>query len=117
MKHLLVLVCTLLISACSVEEVPSPSGPDGSWWLGGADGGVFLSVEKVDGPSDDSAATFTGTIYFEGDQRVWYGGDFELVDQMSFNPADKSQYQFWDGERLHLSGGGYLKPLGEIPPL
>lgn len=114
MKYLLVLTLILLVSACSVEEVPSPPGPDGSWWLGGAGGGVFLLIEQA---RSTSTANYTGTIYFEGDQQVWYSGDFELVDQSSFDPADKSQYQFWDGELLHLSAGGFLRPIGEIPPL
>lgn len=89
-------------------------GPDGSWWLGGADGGVFIKIEEDANPND---RLYQGTIYFDGSEKIEYKGEFKLVGDIKFSPDKHVQYQFWDGEKLHLQESSYLQPTESIPKL
>jgi hypothetical protein len=93
----------LLLSACSTEAETKP-GPNGSWWLGGADGGVFVLIQP-------DSKEYKGTVYYEHDQSIWYQGRFRLVGALDFNPQDHSQYLGWDGERILLIESAYLQAL------
>ncbi|MFD1215132.1 hypothetical protein [Microbulbifer celer] len=108
---LAVLCCLVILTACSLEKVPA-TGPDGSWWVGGSDGGVFVKITDDDNPSDKF---YTGTIYYEYDQSVWYRGVFKLVGDIEFSPEKRDQYLAWDGERLHLTGSSYLEATEDFP--
>jgi hypothetical protein len=102
-----------LIVACSVETVEK-TGPDGSWWLGGDDGGVFVKVTDDENFNDNM---YTGAIYFDGTQKIWYKGPLRLVGNIQFSPENRAQYLFWDGEKLHLKDAAYLEPTQPIPQL
>ena len=114
MRHLLLTaVCAVLMTACSIETVP-PQGPEGSWWVGGADGGVFVNITDDNNLSDN---IYSGIIYYDSDQSVWYNGNFKLVGDLVFSPEDHSLYVGWDGERLLLTESSYLQALGPINEL
>ena len=102
------------MSGCVIEEDPPKAGPNGSWWVGGLDGGVFLKVTDDGNPND---LFYHGVIYFESDKTVWYKGQLKLVGDTSFSPEDKDRYEGWDGERLHLKNGVYLEATQPIPAL
>ncbi len=100
----------IVLAACEIENADTqPDGPDGSWWLGGADGGVYLRISDDDNTQDRQ---FTGVIYYEGDQSVWYEGDFVLEGDLKFDANDREQYLFWDGERIHLKDASSLVATG-----
>ncbi len=112
MRNYIFVILVLYGTACSLEVDPPMEGPNGSWWTGGADGGVFVKIQD-DGNTSDQI--YTGTIYYEHDKTVWYSGRFELVGSTAFDPSDKSQYAGWDGDELFLKNGSYLKSLDPIP--
>lgn len=114
MRYLTLLTLLIACSACTIEQDPPKPGPDGSWWLGGLDGGAYVKITD-DQNKDDRI--FQGTIYFDSDKSVWYTGPLELVGANSFDPENRGLYEAWDGERLHLKGGAYLKAMQPIPPL
>lgn len=95
------------------EEAQNKAGPNGSWWVGGDDGGVFVLVKEDGNPHDD---IFTGAIYFEHDQSPWYQGRLRLVGKPSLDINDQSQYLGWDGERLLLDGGATLEAVDPASP-
>lgn len=108
-----ILLCSCLALSCSVET-EEKEGPPGSWWVGGAGGGVFVDIRDDDDPHDDR---YVGTVYYEHDHSVWYSGEFQLKgDVDGYSPADRSLYEGWDGDSLHLVGEAYLKATGPISP-
>lgn len=64
----------------------------------------------------NSDRIYNGSIYYEGSFKPWYRGKMELVGEIDFEPNNKEQYLFWDGELLDLDQQSYLKPLDEITP-
>lgn len=105
----------LTFAGCTVEQAEEAIGPNGSWWLGGADGGVYILVRDDAIPNDDR---YEGSIYYGHDQSIAYQGAFKLVSgPVGFSPSDRTVYEFWDGERLHVVGEGYLEPTEEVPKL
>ncbi|HWV14990.1 MAG TPA: hypothetical protein VN030_06120 [Cellvibrio sp.] len=109
--RLFVLLFILIISSCEVE-VAEKLGPDGSWWLGGDDGGAFISVQDDANPTD---RFYQGVIYYDSNKEVWYKGRFELRGDIKFLPDNHTQYRFWDGEKLHLQESSYLLPTDSFP--
>jgi hypothetical protein len=114
MKTFFITLLLLIISACTSEIQKTPQGPAGSWWLGGADGGVFVDIKNDNNKNDRK---YYGTIYYDADQAIWYQGPFQLIGNLEFNVDDHQQYIGWDGEKLHLKASSYLEPLNPIPPL
>ena len=104
-----------LLSGCEVETVESSPevGPNGSWFLGGVDGGVYLNVIEDDNPNDK---IYDAEIYFDGDKTIWYKGPLKLVGNDAFSPENKKLYVAWDGTVLILKEG-YLEPTQPIPPI
>jgi hypothetical protein len=112
-RTLVVLLFVCVISSCS-SEFNQAVGPEGSWWVGGVDGGVFIAVEDDDTPSD---GIYFGTIYYDSDHSIWYRGRLKLNGSLNFKPEDKEVYLGWDGERLLLVESSYLQaidPINEI---
>ena len=107
-----IITSFFLITACSIEE-QTKVGPNDSFWLGGADGGVFIDIKDDDDPNDQ---IYVGTIYNDGDQTIWYQGPFKLVSTSAFAVDNRDLYSFWDGEKLYLKDGSYLEPVNPIPP-
>lgn len=114
MKIFLLALLLLITNACTTETQTTLQGPDGSWWLGGADGGVFVDIREDNIKNDRK---YYGTIYYDADQTVWYQGPFQLIGNLEFNIDDHQQYIGWDGEKLHLKAASYLEPVNPIPPL
>lgn len=50
-----------LLSSCTIET-EEKTGPDGSWWLGGDDGGVFVNILEDGNPEDDRYQRYTGML-------------------------------------------------------
>ena len=114
MKNTLLVLLIFMSVACTSEKIPTPPGPNGSWWLGGDDGGVYIDI-KDDDNSDDKI--FVGTIYNDADNTIWYQGPLRLVGNIEFAVNNRDLYLFWDGERLHLKESSYLEAVNPIPPL
>lgn len=114
MRNLYIVLFLFSIGACSSELYIPPQGPTGSWWLGGADGGVFIDFKDDDNIHDK---LYSGTIYYDADQTVWYRGPFKLIGDLAFNVENHEQYLAWDGERLYLQESSYLQPVNPVPPL
>jgi len=114
MKILLIILLVLVIGACTTESNTAPQGPEGSWWLGGADGGVFVDIKDDNNRND---AIYYGTIYFDSDKTIWYQGPFKLVGNINFQVDNHEQYSGWDGKRLHLQDSSYLEAINPIPLL
>lgn len=110
---IMVMALTVFSTGCETESEPK-IGPNGSWWVGGADGGVFVLVKEDANPDDD---LYSGTIWFDQDQSLWYEGPLRLVGKPTINPDDRDQYLGWDGERLYLEGGAWLEAVEPVPPL
>ncbi len=110
---LVILLSALMLMSCSSEELVL-AGPNGSWWVGSDDGGVFINI------IDDEIATdkiYTGTIYFDNDQSIWYQGKLKLIGNIEFSPDNHTLYQGWDGERLLLTNAAYLEAIEPFPEL
>jgi hypothetical protein len=110
---LVILLSVLMLISCSSEEL-ALAGPNGSWWVGSGDGGVFINIIDDENTTDK---IYTGTIYFDHDQSIWYQGKLKLIGDIKFSPDDHSLYQGWDGERLHLINTAYLEAIEPIPEL
>ncbi|MFT6123467.1 MAG: hypothetical protein ACJASG_002001 [Oleiphilaceae bacterium] len=114
MKRILVILSSVLtLTACSSEEL-AVVGPNGAWWVGGDDGGVFINIMDDENATDE---IYTGTIYFDHDQSIWYQGKLKLIGDIKFSPNEHRLYQGWDGERLHLINAAYLEVIEPIPEL
>ena len=114
MRNLLISIFIVIVSACTAEKYSAPQGPDGSWWLGGADGGVFVEIKDDNNVHDN---IYTGIIYFDADQTIWYEGPFKLVGNLNFSVDNHDKYLAWDGERLYLEESSYLEAINPVPPL
>lgn len=113
MNRLLLVTFTLLISACSIDK-SEPIGPEGSWWVGGPDGGVFIDI-KDDNISSDRI--YKGTVYYDADRTVWYQGRLRLIGNLKFSPKDRASYLGWDGEKLLLIEEAYLEVMDPVEKL
>jgi hypothetical protein len=90
----------------SPEEMPA-NVPKDAVWVGGADGGVYVSVTK---PVDTAPDIYRAHIFHENGES-WYQGEIVLTPQGS-KPLilhDENQFSGWDGDTLYLSDGRYLK--------
>jgi len=96
----IVLGCALMGCVQARNEPPRPAGvPADATWVGGADGGAFVSLSSAESPESYSA-----TVYYESGD-VWYRG--RLVPQNV--PASKhvrvEDVSAWDGTQLILKEG------------
>jgi hypothetical protein len=105
----------LVLSACNVETITTAKeGPEGSWWLGGLDGGAYIKITEDNNPDDN---LYQGVIFFDYDKTVWYRGPFKLIGNLDFSIDDHDPYLAWDGERLYLKQSSYLEAVNPIPKL
>jgi len=107
-KFIFILLYGLITAACSVDVDEEKKGPEGSWWLGGADGGVYIKIEEDKNLNDK---LYQGIVFFEHDKTVWYRGPFKLVGDVRFSIDDHDLYLFWDGEKIHLQQSSYLQAI------
>jgi hypothetical protein len=113
-KLLTVLFLYLITTACNTQQEAAKKGPEGSWWLGGADGGAYIKIEEDNNTHDK---LYQGVVFFEYDKTVWYRGPFKLVGDIKFTVDNHDLYLFWDGEKIHLQQGSYLEAVKPVPPL
>jgi hypothetical protein len=113
-KFFIALFVLFLIGACSVEHDKEKKGPENSWWLGGADGGVYIKILENENLDNK---LYQGVIFFDHDKTVWYRGPFKLVGNINFSVDNHDLYLFWDGERVHLKESSYLDAIEPVPPL
>ena len=113
MKYITIIIA-ILISGCTPSQEPK-EGPNGSWWVGGLDGGNFIKITDDENPND---AIYQGFIYYDNEQQTLsYSGRFKLVGNLQFDPNNKDLYLGWDGDSLHLKEGSYLKAIDEFKKL
>jgi hypothetical protein len=113
-QWILVLSFSMLLFACeaqdtSLEPPPRPDGvPKEALWVGGADGGVFLVLEKTAEPQ-----TFSAEIYFDQSGELWYKGRLKLEpgSSVDFDYKNAATFSAWDGDTLYLSDGRQLKAI------
>jgi hypothetical protein len=87
------------------DQPPRPVGvPENAFWVGGADGGVFIILEKQSG---DASGVYQGTIYHDSSGRIWYRG--RLIVEPKGNAivdiTNPKLFDGWDGRYLHLIDG------------
>ena len=112
-KYLMLLLC-VFFSGCEPYVPPDPNGPNGSWWVGGLDGGVYVFMEDDANPSDN---IYQGSIYFDADKTLWYKGKFQYSQNTRLDYKNREIYSGWDGERLLLKDQSYLQAMEAIPLL
>lgn len=106
----LVLAWILALSvACGSRagEPPRPASvPAEAFWVGGADGGVFVTLSRA---ANDPPHTVRARIFYPHGE-MWFAG--RLAGRPGDPPVDlaqRSQFTGWDGESLHLRDGRALK--------
>ncbi len=103
------VVAGLLASGCveSTSGPPRPAGlPAEAFWLGGPDGGVFVELQRAEGPS---LPQYSGAVYHP-DGSLWYKGRFTLEPSggAPVDLKDRGQFAGWDGTRILLKDGRAL---------
>lgn len=109
MKLLFTSILIFLLLACepisTYEPESRPNGiPISALWVGGPDGGVYVTMQVVDGD-------YSGTIYFDSTGEVWYEGRFRYSGNTPFDASEASNYTAWDGDTLYLANGQQLDSL------
>ncbi len=108
-------------TGCEVEVVsngngaPSrPSGvPDSAVWLGGADGGVFIVLEKREGTP---AELYHGSIYHESGALAYRGRlAVKSTAQPPVDVNDPHAFVGWDGDRLNLEDDRSMAAIDPFP--
>ena len=87
---------------CSNNSTPKehPAGvPKTAIWSGGADGGCWVDCQRTENEKYNCA------IYYENGTK-WYDGIFILVNN---GIVDSSNIQGYDGEKILLKDGAYLR--------
>jgi hypothetical protein len=103
---IMLLGCDRVEDVSAIPEKPETI-PEESIWVGGLDGGVFVSIQEA---SDTNRNEYSGEIYYvSGD--LAYKGLFDLQpeDSGGFDQANPKVYEGWDGDTLYLSNGRQLK--------
>jgi hypothetical protein len=101
-----VIAATIIGCYPVAEEPVRPNGvPAEAFWVGGADGGVFIRLE----PPVAEPSTYSGAIYAENGL-VEYEGRFTLEPASSepFDIQDRQGVAGWDGTRVVLKDGRAL---------
>jgi hypothetical protein len=94
-------------SLASVEPHKPRTVPKESVWVGGLDGGAFVLVEEC---PKCGKSLYLAQIH--GDSGwVWYKGMLRInkPDGTRFDVSSKDSYDGWDGTRLYLRDGRFLK--------
>lgn len=104
----------LFIGGCQREEPVQtvPVGPSNipatSVWVGGIDGGVFVTVKKLE--KSRTGDYFAEIFYVSGD--LAYKGSMKINPPGStFDFKKKESYEGWDGDNLYLSNNRYLQVI------
>lgn len=93
------------------ETSQRPQGvPESAFWIGGADGGVFIVVQKN---KELQAHIYYSEIYHDQTGELWYKGRLAMQpsDQPYVDHTKQELFMSWDGESLHLSDGRVLQAI------
>lgn len=94
---------------------PRPAGvPGEAFWSGGADGGVFILLERR---AQDPPHVYRARIYYDHSGDLWYDGRLALepADGPAIETGRPDLFGGWDGESLYLKAGGALKAIDPVP--
>lgn len=103
MKTLSFLLIMFLLTACNPVDTYEPenrpdSTPETAFWIGGADGGVYIDINTY----DISKKKYYVKIYFDSTGELWFEGVLVYSGKENLNITDKNIYSFWDGDTLYL---------------
>jgi len=107
------MVLFLVLAGCgdrvleNAEPERAAAIPSSAIWVGGHDGGVFVSISK---PTDTDKGAYWGEIFYVlGD--IAYKGHMNLFPKTSdgFDINKQSSYQGWDGDTLYIINNQSLK--------
>jgi hypothetical protein len=106
---LVLVVLATLVWGCTQNgsEPARPAGlPSDAFWLGGPEGGVFVSLKRHE---ERGSTSYSGAVYHP-DGSVWYKGSFVLepASGKPVDPSDRQQFAGWDGTQLLLEDGRAL---------
>ena len=113
-KVIWMFVLAFYAFVCSAQDetiVPPAkpeSIPDSALWVGGHEGGVFVSISSM-----EDSDNYFGTIYFDANGEVWYRGVLKYTGSAPFDIHDSSSYAGWDGDYLFLANGEKLIAVDE----
>ncbi|SDD71598.1 hypothetical protein [Rhodospira trueperi] len=95
------------------SERPWPAHvPANAAWVGGADGGVYVRIERF---PDDPPDLYRGCVYHETAPWLAYRGFFSLERNGPYSP-DQDPLTAWDGTRLYFGERGILKATTDYKP-
>lgn len=100
------ILALMLVAGCEVAVDPeSPPRPvsvaEQAFWVGGHDGGVFVTVHKTGDLYNAEIRHASGDLAYRGPMRLHPDGSV-------FDPDARSDYTGWDGDHLYLRGDRYL---------
>jgi len=103
-----ILMPSSIITPAKAEAPALPPGvPAKAIWVGGADGGIFLILQTINGKSREFHAHVwdypSGTLEYNGILRP-SGNAPKTIDI-----KDGQEFLGWDGVALYLRGGGSLR--------
>jgi hypothetical protein len=106
MKHILFVLALAIIAGCSTQPSRPSTVPSDAFFVGGADGGVFLRCSR----NSSNTKTYQCSIYNDFSGEVLSEGIFAVAasGNPDFDPNDKGMYDSWDGRGLHLKDGRVL---------
>ena len=116
MKITLIILCLLTMKTIGckskVEAPPRPPlVPATAVWAGGVDGGNFFECDV-----DEKHSVNRCLIYNDSTGDVNGGGFFQLSGLHRAAQANELKFDFFDGERIELTGGNCLVPVQPIRP-
>ncbi|KAA5607281.1 hypothetical protein F1188_00480 [Roseospira marina] len=86
--------------------------PTDALWVGGADGGVYMLLQRVD---SDPVGWMRGCIFFETTPSLEYQGAFEASGGGAVSLVDDPPTA-WDGDTIHLESGRTLSARTPFTP-
>ena len=105
MKALFTVAISSALLACTPVSDSAPEHPqrvpESAVWVGGADGGVFVLIEKENGE-------YQGAVYAMETGAIWYEGPLEYSGEAGFDLDASETYTAWDGDDLYLTNGERL---------
>jgi len=79
--------------------------PAGAFFVGGADGGVYVTIKK-----ENNKNIYNAIIYSDGQKKIiLFKGKLQLNTSKKIDYKNPKIYSAWDGDILYLTNGDYLK--------
>ncbi len=100
------------LSASTPVQPERPSKvPAQAFWIGGIDGGHYISIN----PNSSYSDAFNVSVYTDYSGDIDFDGilQYQGEDDISNRWPDHTFFRYWDGELLHLSNGKAMKIIQE----